>query len=103
MIVDARKRPLLTMLEMVCLSVTERVSFMYNLQQMWEAPICPAIIKKLETFGEHYRLVHCLYLETCVGLLQLLISAFNVFIGHGLSYQVVEGYLRQGQPMSHTV
>ncbi|XP_023736778.1 uncharacterized protein LOC111884692 [Lactuca sativa] len=55
MIVDARKRPLLTMLEMIRLSVMERVSFMYNLQQTWEPPICPAIIKKLETFGEHYR------------------------------------------------
>ncbi|XP_052620946.1 uncharacterized protein LOC111915798 [Lactuca sativa] len=55
MIVDARKRPLLTMLEMIRLSVRERVSFMYNLQQMWEAPICPAIITKFETFGEHYR------------------------------------------------
>ncbi|KAI3738887.1 hypothetical protein L2E82_29118 [Cichorium intybus] len=55
MINDARKRPLLTMLEMIRLSVMERVCTMHKLEQSWDGPICPAIIRKLKTFGEQYR------------------------------------------------
>ncbi|KAL4566065.1 hypothetical protein LXL04_030175 [Taraxacum kok-saghyz] len=51
MIMNARKRPLLTMLEMIHLSVMERVATMHK-----DGPICPAIIKKLEKFGKDYRL-----------------------------------------------
>ncbi|KAL4564998.1 hypothetical protein LXL04_029079 [Taraxacum kok-saghyz] len=56
MIMDARKRPLLTMLEMIRLSVMERVATMHKVQERWDGPICPAIIKKLENFGKDYRL-----------------------------------------------
>nr|KAJ0187413.1 hypothetical protein LSAT_V11C900501990 [Lactuca sativa] len=56
MIIHAKKRPLLTMLEMVRLSVTRRVSIMHNVHESWDSLIFPTIIKKLETFGDHYRL-----------------------------------------------
>ncbi|KAL4583549.1 hypothetical protein LXL04_008127 [Taraxacum kok-saghyz] len=56
MIMDARKSPLLTMLEMIRLSVMERVSTMHKVQETWDGPICRAIIKKLDKFGKDYRL-----------------------------------------------
>ena len=51
-IVDARKKPLLAMLEEIRLYMMERF---YNLKeegQKWDTEICPATIKKMEAFGE---------------------------------------------------
>ncbi|CAI9263431.1 unnamed protein product [Lactuca saligna] len=51
-IVDARKKPLLTMLEGIRLYMMERF---YNLKeegQKWDTEICPTSIKKMEAFGE---------------------------------------------------
>ena len=54
-IVDARKKPLLTMLEDIRLYMMERF---YNLRMAadkWEDVVCPGAIKKMEVFAKDIR------------------------------------------------
>ncbi|KAL4592185.1 hypothetical protein LXL04_005172 [Taraxacum kok-saghyz] len=54
-LIDARKKPLLTMLEEIRLYMMERF---YNLKETaskWEGEVCPAAIQKMESFAEDIR------------------------------------------------
>lgn len=50
--VDARKKPLLTMLEEIRLYIMERFFHLKKQAEKWEGEFGPAIIKKMKDFGE---------------------------------------------------
>ncbi|CAI9302910.1 unnamed protein product [Lactuca saligna] len=51
-ILDARKKPLLTMLEEIRLYMMDRFYNLRELAEKWEGDVCPSAIKKMEEFGE---------------------------------------------------
>ncbi|CAI9294403.1 unnamed protein product [Lactuca saligna] len=51
-ILDARKKPLLTMLDEIRLYMMDRFYNLKELAKKWEGDVCPFAIKKLEEFGE---------------------------------------------------
>ena len=50
-IVDARKKPLITMLEEIRLYMMARFYNLKDVGAKWEASVCPAAVKKMETFA----------------------------------------------------
>lgn len=54
-IVDARRKPIITMLEEIRIFVMERHYRMLSTSQEWESVVCPAIRKKLKKWGENHR------------------------------------------------
>ncbi|XP_024966158.1 uncharacterized protein LOC112506385 [Cynara cardunculus var. scolymus] len=54
-IVDARRKPIITMLEEIRIFVMERHYKMLSKAQEWESVVCPAIRKKLTKWGENHR------------------------------------------------
>ena len=54
-IVDARRKPIITMLEEIRLFVMDRNYQMSKKTQQWESVVCPAIRKKLKKRGENHR------------------------------------------------
>ena len=54
-IVGARKKPLLTMLEEIRLYVMDRCYHLKKLADKWNGPICQAAVKKMKKIGEEIR------------------------------------------------
>ncbi|KAL4586045.1 hypothetical protein LXL04_010676 [Taraxacum kok-saghyz] len=58
-IMEARTKPLLTMLEEILLYVMERFFRMADKHNTWREDICPAILKKLEEWCQDVRYLQC--------------------------------------------
>lgn len=54
-IVEARKKPLITMLEEIRIYIMDRFSFMNDECSKWKGNICPEVIKKMNLFGKNFR------------------------------------------------
>ncbi|CAI9278605.1 unnamed protein product [Lactuca saligna] len=54
-ILDARKKPLLAMLEEIRLHMMDRFYHMLQKAEKWELVVCPTAIKKMNKFGEDLR------------------------------------------------
>ncbi|XP_023736276.2 uncharacterized protein LOC111884187 [Lactuca sativa] len=55
-IVDARKKPLITMLEEIRIYIMDRFSHMIEENVKWKSNVCPAILRKMQLFGKNMRL-----------------------------------------------
>nr|KAJ0218899.1 hypothetical protein LSAT_V11C300111730 [Lactuca sativa] len=55
-IIEARKKPLITILEEIRIYIMDRFSFMNDECMKWKGNICPKVIKKMNLFGRHFRL-----------------------------------------------
>ncbi|XP_052624469.1 uncharacterized protein LOC128132213 [Lactuca sativa] len=55
-IVEAWKKPLITMLEEIRIYIMDRFSFMNDECSKWKGNICPEVIKKMNLFGKNFRL-----------------------------------------------
>ena len=60
-IVEARRKPLLTMLEEIRLYCMERFQVMSTKAQTWEGEICPNILRKMNHFHRNMRYYHRLF------------------------------------------
>jgi len=56
-IVEARKKPLITMLEEIRIYIMDRFSHMTEKSTKWKSNVCPAALKKMKAFGKHMRYV----------------------------------------------
>ncbi|CAH1438013.1 unnamed protein product [Lactuca virosa] len=54
-IVDARKKPLITMLEEIRIYIMDRFAHMIEESTKWNTRICPAVLKKMKLFGKNMR------------------------------------------------
>ncbi|XP_052626786.1 uncharacterized protein LOC111891964 [Lactuca sativa] len=54
-IVDARKKPLITMLEEIRIYIMDRFSHMIEESTKWNTRICPTVLKKMKPFGKNMR------------------------------------------------
>ncbi|CAI9262502.1 unnamed protein product [Lactuca saligna] len=54
-IVDARKKPLITMLEEIRIYIMDRFAHMIEESTRWNTRICPAVLKKMKLFGKNMR------------------------------------------------
>ncbi|CAI9267967.1 unnamed protein product [Lactuca saligna] len=54
-ILDARKKPLLTILEEIRLYMMDMFYNLRELAEKWEGDVCPSVIKKMEEFGEELK------------------------------------------------
>ncbi|KAI3674929.1 hypothetical protein L2E82_51805 [Cichorium intybus] len=54
-IMEARKKPLLTMLEEIRLYMMERFFNLKGTAEKWESQVCPGAIKKMEKFAQYIR------------------------------------------------
>ncbi|XP_052625692.1 uncharacterized protein LOC128132781 [Lactuca sativa] len=54
-IVDARKKPLITMLEEIRIYIMDRFAHMIEENTIWNTRICPAVLKKMKLFGKNMR------------------------------------------------
>ncbi|KAL7600142.1 hypothetical protein Lser_V15G22071 [Lactuca serriola] len=57
-IVDARKKPLLTMLEEIRLYMMERAFNLKQEAENWVGEVCPSVVTKMEEFGEDIKSWH---------------------------------------------
>nr|KAJ0202666.1 hypothetical protein LSAT_V11C500267730 [Lactuca sativa] len=55
-ILEARKKPLIIILEEIRIYIMDRFSFMNDECSKWKGNICPEVIKKMNLFGKNFRL-----------------------------------------------
>ena len=56
-IVDARKKPLITMLEEIRIYVMDKFAYMNEESAKWTSTICPNVIRKMKVFGKNMRYI----------------------------------------------
>ena len=61
-IVDARKKPLITMLEEIRIYAMDKIAHINEESAKWTGAICPAIIRKMKLFGKNMRYYLTMYL-----------------------------------------
>ncbi|KAL4586511.1 hypothetical protein LXL04_011147 [Taraxacum kok-saghyz] len=54
-IIDARRKPLITMLEEIRIYVMDRIAHMNEKALKWKTNVCPAVLKKMKIFGKYMR------------------------------------------------
>ncbi|KAI3509487.1 hypothetical protein L1887_24793 [Cichorium endivia] len=54
-ILDARKKPLITMLEEIRIYIMDRIAHMSENCSKWNSNVCPAALKKMNLFGKYMR------------------------------------------------
>ncbi|XP_052627034.1 uncharacterized protein LOC128133578 [Lactuca sativa] len=54
-ILDARKKPLITMLEEIRIYIMDRFAYMNVESEKWNSNVCPKILKKMNRFGKNTR------------------------------------------------
>ena len=52
-ILDARKKPLITMLEEIQIYIMDRFAYMNVESEKWNSNVCPKILKKMNRFGKN--------------------------------------------------
>ena len=64
-IIEARKKPLITMLEEIRIYIMDRFAHLNKESAKWTSPICPAIIRKMKVFRKNMRYVSHSHLCAC--------------------------------------
>ena len=54
-IIDARKNPLIIMLEEIRIYVMDRIAHMTEKALKWKTNVCPSVLKKMKIFGKYMR------------------------------------------------
>nr|KAJ0195723.1 hypothetical protein LSAT_V11C700376270 [Lactuca sativa] len=55
-ILDARKKPLITMLEEIWIYIMDRFAYMNEESEKWNSNVCPKFLEKMNRFGKNMRL-----------------------------------------------